>query len=367
MRFAISTIPLSYGPQHDEWVMEAELRMAQMADGLGYDLVMVGERHFSGAVGGNPLLSLATLAPRLTHAWLGTGVVLVPNYHPIRLAEMLNIIDHYTKGKAIIGLGSGMSPEDAVAFGFEVAQQTERMFNDNIDALIALWKKQSDDPAITIDGAHYKGTLLERITPTPYRKHQPYVKTTASSDVHIERAAREGWPVFFIKRDAEDASDLFKKYQTALFSHNHPANVLAHCADWTSVAKPSMHVAETDEQAAAEWTYLDGRVKPFMRTKLAYNERARELQGLKMPPANVELRHTEEFRAKMTVYGGIDTMIEHVRGFEDAGYGMFHLSLISPVDEEGMAIWERSVTLFAEKVMPHFRGVKPTWAKAAIG
>jgi limonene 1,2-monooxygenase len=360
MRFALSAIPIALSPEQDEWMMETELRMASFADELGYDLVMVGERHFSGAAGGNPLLTLAALAHVMKNAWLGTGVVVTPNYHPVRLAEMLNIIDHLTKGKAMLGLGSGMSPEDAVAFGFRIADQNDAMFNDSVDALIDLWKKTASDAPLTVDGTHYRGTLLERITPTPYRKPQPYVKTTASSPAHIARAAREGWPVFFIKRDAEDAAALFEAYKTALLSHGHPPEIVTHCMAWTSIAKPSMHIAETDEQAANEWAYLNARLQPFMKSKLQFNERARAWQGLDTPIPNVQQRHTEEFRKHMVVHGGVDTMIDHVRGIHDAGYGLFHLSLNSPVDDEGLAVWERSARLFAEKVIPSFASTTAT-------
>ncbi|MBB5684842.1 LLM class flavin-dependent oxidoreductase [Sphingobium boeckii] len=360
MRFGFSLLPLSLGPEHDEWMMEAEIRLGVLADELGYDMVLVGERHFSGMVGGNPLLSVATLAPRLKTAWLGTGVTIVPNYHPVRLAEMLNIVDHLTKGKVIFGLGSGMSPEDAVAFGFDISKQNDQMFNDGIEALLALWAKRREDPPRSINVGTYHGTLLERITPTPYRKARPFLKTTAATPRHIERAAREGWPIFFIKRDAEDARELFTQYRTALLSHGHDEAVLAHCAEWTSIAKPSMHIAMDDATAAEEWAFLNAQLSRFIERKIDYGAQARALQGVDKPLPGVQDRAGAEFRKKMTVHGGVSAIIEHVREIHDAGFGMFHLSLISPTDEESLAIVERSMRMFAQKVMPLFKGpVRP--------
>lgn len=365
MRFGFSLLPISLGPEHDEWMVEAEVRLGILADEVGFDMVLVGERHFSGIAGGNPLLSLATLAPRLKNAWLGTGVTIVPNYHPVRLAEMLNIVDHLAKGKVIFGLGSGMSPEDAVAFGFDIAKQNDQLFHDGLEALLELWAKRREDSPVSITVGTYEGTLLERITPTPYRKARPYLKTTAATPRHIQRAAREGWPIFFIKRDAEDAKELFDQYRTALLSHDHDDVVLAHCAEWTSIAKPAMHIAEDDATAEEEWTFLNAQLGDFLQRKISYGAQARALQGIESPLPHVQDRAGPEFRNHMTVHGGVATMIDHVRGIHDAGFGMFHLSLLAPTDEASFAIVERSMRLFAEKVIPHFRGPIRPYAELA--
>lgn len=356
MRFAFSLLPVSLAPEHDEWMVEAEIRLGVLADEIGFDMVVVGERHFSGIAGGNPLLALAALAPRLKNAWLGTGVTIVPNYHPVRLAEMLNIVDHLAKGKVVFGLGSGMSPEDAVAFGFDIRKQNDELFHEGLEALLALWAKRSDDPDLSIRVGTYEGTLLERITPSPYRKARPHLKTTASTERHIERSAQEGWPIFFIKRDAQDARELFAQYRKALLSHGHDEAVLAHCAEWTSIAKPSMHIAEDDATAAEEWAFLNAKLADLHRRKLSYGAQARALQGIEAPLPNVQDRAGDAFRKHMTVHGGVETMIEHVREIEEEGFGLFHLSLLAPTDEESYAIVERSVRLFAQKVMPLFRG-----------
>jgi limonene 1,2-monooxygenase len=365
MRFGFSLLPISLGPEHDEWMVEAEIRLGIMADEVGFNMVLVGERHFSGISGGNPLLSLATLAPRLKNAWLGTGVTIVPNYHPVRLAEMLNIVDHLAKGKVIFGLGSGMSPEDAVAFGFDIASQNDALFHNGLEALLKLWAKRSEDPPLSISVGTHEGTLLERITPTPYRKARPFLKTTAATPRHIERAAREGWPIFFIKRDAEDARELFAAYRTALLSHGHDDTVLAHCAEWTSVAKPAMHFAEDDATAAEEWAFLNARLTEFQQRKVVYGAQARALQSFDKPLPHVQDRAGAEFKKHMTVHGGISTMTDHVRGIYDAGFGMFHLSLLAPTDEGSLRMVERSMRLFAQEIIPRFRGPVRPFAEPA--
>jgi alkanesulfonate monooxygenase SsuD/methylene tetrahydromethanopterin reductase-like flavin-dependent oxidoreductase (luciferase family) len=361
MRLALSLIPASLAPETDEWMMAAEIRLGLLADRLGYDMVMAGERHFTGVGGGNPFLTLANLAPRLKHAWLGSGVVVVPNYHPVRLAEMINIIDHMAKGKAIIGLGSGMAPADAVAFGYDIARQADEMYHEGVEALLNLWNQRQPDEPVEIDTGHYKGTLLHRITPSPYRKTRPYIKTTASSPRHITRAAREGWPVFFFCRDAQEALEPFRDYRAALLSHGHDPETLAHCAAWTSIAKPSMHFAETDAQAEAQWRHLFARSAPF-RARMAENaSRAKEVQGITAPVHGVEARADPSFQRHMAVFGGIDLMTAHIAEMRALGIGMFQFGIVTPVDEETLIMVEKSVRLFAEQIIPKFRAPAPSY------
>lgn len=360
MRFGLSLIPCALEPDMDEWMLDKEVELGLMADDLGYDMLMIGERHFSGVGAGNPFMSMARIAPQLKQAWLGTGVVVVPNYHPVRLAEQMNIIDHYAKGKVITGLGGGMSPTDAVAFGFNISEQLDEMYHQSVETLLKLWDKKREDPPVKIDTVHYKGELLWRITPTPYRKPRPFVKTTVSSPEHIARAAREGWPVFILCRDADEAREPFTQYRRALLSHGHSPEVLDHCAEWTSIAKPFMHIAETDEQAAEEWQFLYDRSVTFRDRLAEYGARSKAIQGISEPTRGVEDRAAPTFRKQMTVHGGVDTIIAHVREMEEMGIGMFHLGINIMVDDVGLEMGKKAARLFAEKVIPHFRGpVRP--------
>src|SRR3954466_9257248 len=84
-----------------ELLEEARRRVA-LADELGFDGAWFGEHHFD-AEGSdqcpNPVLLCADLAARTERIRLGMAAVSLPLWHPIRLAEDLAMLDHFSRGR----------------------------------------------------------------------------------------------------------------------------------------------------------------------------------------------------------------------------------------------------------------------------
>src|SRR4026208_1713201 len=79
----------------------------QAADRLGYDTAWVAEHHFSNQYGIMPdvFTYMGYLAAQTTRIRLGTAVVTVPLYDPIRIVENMAFVDILSGGR--IGLGRG--------------------------------------------------------------------------------------------------------------------------------------------------------------------------------------------------------------------------------------------------------------------
>ena len=337
--------------------MEAEVRQVLLADELGFDMVKFGERHFSGYGVANPLQILAAVAPRLKHAWVGTGITVAPDHHPVRLAEMINILDHLAKGRALIGIGSGMSTSDALAFGFDSVTQKKAMLAECLDAMEALWAKQPHDPPVTLQTSHYRGTLLERIVPTPYRKARPHLKISASSEQSIARAVRNGWPVYLGVGDAEEERPTFERYRAALLAHGHDQAVLDHCLGWSSAVTLGLHIAETDRQAQEEAQWLLEPTREWAARKQIADAASEKIQGLSANQAG--LRHIAaqpitDIWDKFVVHGSPETIAKRVRGFEALGVGLFQVAFVGQTDPARRALAEQAMRLFAERVIPAF-------------
>ena len=74
---------------------------------LGYH-VWFTDHHFRGPWHSNPLQFASYIAPLIPRdRYLGFGVLSIPFYHPVRLVESINLLDHLTKGRVLIGVGSG--------------------------------------------------------------------------------------------------------------------------------------------------------------------------------------------------------------------------------------------------------------------
>ena len=111
MRFGLS--PLQGG----EASFGRTLEECERAEADGFDSVWLGEHHNSPVLYPTPLVGLAAIAARTRRIRLGTGVLLLPLYHPVAVAEEGAMVDVISEGRLILGLGAGYAPEEFAAFG----------------------------------------------------------------------------------------------------------------------------------------------------------------------------------------------------------------------------------------------------------
>jgi len=91
-------------------VYRNEVRLAEMAEPLGFDSVWSVEHHFDDYTMVPDVLQFLTyMAGRTKHVKLGSMVVVLPWHDPIRVAEQVTMLDHLSDGRFILGLGRGLA------------------------------------------------------------------------------------------------------------------------------------------------------------------------------------------------------------------------------------------------------------------
>ncbi|MAT06872.1 MAG: LLM class F420-dependent oxidoreductase [Acidimicrobiaceae bacterium] len=110
-----------------------------------------------------PLLSLAWAAAATERVGIGTSVLVVPQYHPLQLANSLASLDRMSAGRLTVVAGVGWSEAEFDALGQGFADRGARM-DEAIDVMRTVWV---DDPA-TFHGEHYSFDDL-RVLPQPDR------------------------------------------------------------------------------------------------------------------------------------------------------------------------------------------------------
>src|SRR5436309_9618262 len=102
--------------QKDVWfAQERMLDMGVRADELGYDIFWLTEHHFQYEgyeVIPNGLMFGAFMAERTSNIKIGTMFNIVPNWHPLRLAEDFATLHNMSGGRAILGVGRGTVPRE---------------------------------------------------------------------------------------------------------------------------------------------------------------------------------------------------------------------------------------------------------------
>ena len=138
MRFGLFMAPFHPTGQNPTLALERDLELIQHLDRLGYDEVWIGEHHSGGyEIISSPEVFIAAAAERTKHIRLGSGVNSLPYHHPLLLADRFVLLDHLTRGRAMLGCGPGQLTSDAHMLGIPADRQRPRM-HEALEAIMAL-------------------------------------------------------------------------------------------------------------------------------------------------------------------------------------------------------------------------------------
>ena len=85
---------------------------------LGFSSVWLEEHHsVKNHYWPSPLVALAGVATRTSRIMLGTDIVVLPFYHPVRIAEDIAMLDVMSEGRFILGAAIGYRPDEFALYG----------------------------------------------------------------------------------------------------------------------------------------------------------------------------------------------------------------------------------------------------------
>jgi probable F420-dependent oxidoreductase len=160
---------------------------AQQAERCGFDSFFLTEHHQEPAgYFPSPLPLAAAIAARTATIRIGTGIAILPLYHPTRLAEDCAVIDIISKGRLILGVGQGYQEGDFAAYGLEVKDRVS-LFEEGIEILRRAW---TEDRVYFVGKRHRLKNVA--VTPKPVQKPHPPIWVAALGDEPMKRAGRLG-------------------------------------------------------------------------------------------------------------------------------------------------------------------------------
>ncbi len=346
-------------PMHEYLAEDTE--KALLLEKLGYDELFIGE-HYSAATEPYPapLQFAASLLPRTQRLVFGTGVINAPLHHPAMIAAETAQFDHLSKGRFILGIGSGSTPTDNEMMNVSPdARERGKMLAEAIEMIERIW---ATDPPYDLSGSYWTTRIKDTINPglsfgwlpKPYQKPRPPIAIPSSSpdSASVKVAGGKGWSVISSALlSTQDLANHWAMYRQGCEAAGRPASG----DDWRVCR--TVHVAATDAEARAHVYSTESGYRHFYgHMHKVYGQLGRLGIFKTRPDMRDDEVTVDTFIEQRTIYGSPKSVLSELIALRKEA-GPFGTLLLSGIDWTGPnAAWEReSLSRLAQDVMPAFR------------
>ncbi len=245
------------------------LDQCELADRMGFDNLWFVEHHFLMGFSGSPCpeVLFGALSQRTKNIRIGFGVSILPNHHPIRIAERVAMVDQLTDGRVEFGTGRSNAYEQ-IGQGIDPRETRDR-WEEALRMLPQIW--QSDE--FSWDG-NFWNVPTRRVLPRVFQKPHPRMYLACTQTDSFRLAAEKGIGVLSSSSYAVDIlAEHVKTYREAV-KHASPVGAFVN-EFWGN----NVHaICGTDDQEAKELcaqsmkTFF-GPDKPYIQGRInAYEE-----------------------------------------------------------------------------------------------
>lgn len=309
------------------------------AENVGFDAYWLGEHHCSDYIVSVPQMLLAAVAVQTRRIRLGTGVTLLPNNDPVRLAEDFATLDLLSQGRAEIGFGSGISAHTFKLFGQDVTKSAE-MAAENLELIQKLW----NEGEINWTGRMRTSIRKSKIQPRTYSGRAiPINHAVVSSMEAARQAGRSGHKLMLFT-----AFGVFAKMRPFGEAYREAYCAAGHDPAHMSVAVVAyVHVQRDSKAAWSQWL-------PYRSNYLTFVKMLIEEKGTKSFQDYLAKRGDARVEASETGFCGSPTEIVDKILTAHAQVGGFN-RFMAYFDMGGLPRRDTfaSVDLFASDVIPH--------------
>jgi len=165
------------------------VEQVKLAEQIGFDIAWFAEHHFSNySLSPSPLTLATCLAPQTSRIRLGTAVIVVPLYHPLRMLEDIAMLDVISGGRTVIGLGSGYQQYEFHKFGVDLGAARDVLL-ETMDVI----EQYFAGPLVAYEGKHIH--IPQTCFSLRPIQHRPdiYIAGLANDPVTQRRIAENGY------------------------------------------------------------------------------------------------------------------------------------------------------------------------------
>jgi alkanesulfonate monooxygenase SsuD/methylene tetrahydromethanopterin reductase-like flavin-dependent oxidoreductase (luciferase family) len=351
--------PWREGDEHR--LFHEALEQVVLADRVGFDYAWEVEHHFLEEYSHSsaPEVFLACAAARTERIRLGHGIrQVIPNYnHPARTAETAATLDLMSSGRVDLGIGEGATRLELG--GFYIPAKEKRAMS--LEAAEQIANMMTMEPYPGFDGKYFK-MPCRNVLPKPYQKPHPPMWMACTNRDTIRVAASLGLGALcFSFADPEEAKAWVRVYYDTLKSDacvpiGHRVNANLAIVTGFSVHEDRAEAIRRGQEGFEFFGYALASLVtqdsiPGRGDLWAKFQQSRE--GALEKSIRSALGAGDEYASGI---GTPDDMRRHLSGLGEAGIDqVIFLQQAGRNSHENIC---ESIELFAEKVMPTFRGAE---------
>ena len=359
-------------------ILEEIRDISTYCDNNDWDSIWFTEHHFSHEgmeICPNPILMSADIAARTKKIRIGQAATIITFWNPIRIAEDIALLDNLSNGRVEAGLGRGIYGREALNMNEDADMKDQaknfRLFEETLTILKKAWKEkffnhkgefytypapnyvwQHDMSPPNKDLVNLETNVMKNISvlPKPYQKPFPAIHQVVDGIRSIEWAATQGLNVIMWIPTVKALKVKFEAFKNAK-SEAEKRNVPM--GEGISLVR-DMFVADTMEEAKEK---AGEHMVNYMRWVCHWRGLGNHMdpgEELPVTKGKLDLLSYDFLHKRNMLFGTPEYVIDKIN------------ELKSELNLQNLQVWSnfpgikhedcmKSIKMFTEKVMPHFK------------
>ena len=369
-------------------VLKEIREIALYCDQNDWDSIWFSEHHFSHEgmeICPNPILLSSDIAARTKNIRIGQAASIITFWNPIRAAEDIALLDQLSNGRVEAGVGRGIYGREALNMNADADMKDQaknfRLFEETLTIIKKAWTQDFFNhqgefytyPAPNFEWEHdmsppssefmnLNTKILEKISvvPKPVQKPHPPLWQVVDSPSSIQWAAKNDISVIMWIPPVKSLKKRFEIYQQAK-SEKEKRHV--DLGEGISVVR-DMFVADSMEEAKEK---AGEQMVNYMRWVCHWRGLGTHMNpGEELPKTDhkLDLLSYEFLHERNMLFGTVDYIINKIEEMQ------------TELNLQNLKVWSnfpgvkhedcmKSIKLFTEKIIPHFKSKTKSLIKAA--
>ncbi|MDB4248425.1 LLM class flavin-dependent oxidoreductase [Amylibacter sp.] len=226
-------------------VLEMINEQCSLAEQAGFTTAWFTEHHFAhnGYMNAppNPIQMATHVAAHCKSLRVGTAPIVLPDWHPIRVAEDVAMLDNMTLGRVDFGVAKGINERSTIQFNTNADRRNNdkvmRLYKENLEIILKAWTNEVFshkgefwefpvpgwqeknrffeplDPKYHDENGEYKAMYIH---PRPYTDKHPPVWLMSNAPPTFKLAGEKGWGVISMSAGPKATLACWETYRVSL-------------------------------------------------------------------------------------------------------------------------------------------------------